>query len=95
MLEAEGTLSQVELAEKLRIRPQSLTEILFRAEREGLLDRRRGADKRSMLVSLTAEGAERAAKLRTDCRAAAQTFLAPLSDEEKETLRRILEKIAP
>ena len=91
--ESEG-VSQRQLALLLGIRPQSLSELLLKLERDGLLERRKNpADRREVLVSLTGAGRERSADFESVRRRAAEAFFAPLSPEERETLTALLEKL--
>lgn len=91
--EREG-ISQRQLALLLGIRPQSLSELLLKLERDGLIHRRKNpADRREVLVSLTSEGRERSAGYESGKRRAAESFLSPLSPEERETLGALLDKL--
>lgn len=77
-------LSQVELAELIGIRPQSIGPILVKLEEEGLIERRPSqADRRSHLLALTAEGRAAAAKARELQAAYAEKALSVLTDEER------------
>ena len=91
--ETEG-VSQQKLALILGIRPQSLSELLGKLEKDGLLQRTKNPDdRRETLVSLTAAGRERAAAFETERRRAQEAFLAPLSETERDTLAELLEKL--
>ena len=75
--ETEG-ISQQKLALILGIRPQSLSELLGKLEKDGLLVREKNPeDRRETLVSLTPEGRERAASF----------------EEERETLGALLTRL--
>ena len=75
--ETEG-VSQQKLSLILGIRPQSLSELLGKLEKDGLLLREKNpSDRRETLVSLTPEGKERAAAF----------------EEERETLGELLTKL--
>lgn len=77
-------LSQVELAELVGIRPQSIGPILVKLEEEGLIERRPSqADRRSHLLALTDEGRAAAAKARELQAAYAEKALSVLTDEER------------
>lgn len=91
--DTEG-ISQQKLALILDIRPQSLSELLLKLERDGLLTREKNpADRRETLVSLTPEGKERAAEFEAERRRFGEAFFAPLTDEERETLGELLGKL--
>ena len=91
--ETEG-VSQQKLSLILGIRPQSLSELLGKLEKDGLLLREKNpADRRETLVSLTPEGRERAASFEEERRRAGETFLAPLSEDERETLGELLARL--
>ena len=90
----EGEMSQCQLASRLDIRPQSLSELAAKAEEEGLVSRRQsGDDRRQTLVSLTEEGRARVAAFREAHSLQAAALLAPLTEEEKETFLLLLDKL--
>lgn len=87
-------MNQKDLAFLLGIRPQSMSELLGKLEEYGLVERRKSAeDARAVEVYLTEDGrthAEEIAKMRKQT--AADVFKA-LSDEEKEYLSDVLDKL--
>ncbi len=87
-------MNQKDLAFLLGIRPQSMSELLGKLEEYGLVERRKSAeDARAVEVYLTEDGrmhAEEIAKMRKQT--AADVFKA-LSDEEKEFLSGVLDKL--
>ncbi|MBR6425896.1 MAG: MarR family transcriptional regulator [Oscillospiraceae bacterium] len=92
LMRSDG-VSQKELAARLEIRPQSLTDALLRLEKEGLITRERSQlDKREQFVRITPLGRERAEKLHTLREQAAAEIFASLTQEEREELGRILTK---
>lgn len=94
VLNDNGAMSQSQLAARLEIRPQSLSELLAKAESEGLVTRKQSEeDKRQTIVSLTDEGKARVAGFRDAHRRRAEEFLSPLDEEEKKTLSEILNKL--
>lgn len=94
VLNDNGAMSQTQLAAHLEIRPQSLSELLTKAENEGLVTRRHSEeDKRQTIVTLTDEGKARVAGFREAHRRRAEEFLKPLTEEEKESLSVILNKL--
>ena len=80
-----GTMGQKALQELLHVQPGSVSEILAKMEEKGLIERTRSEDdRRASLIRLTTD-----AKL-------SETeggLFGKLSEEEKETLKSILEKI--
>lgn len=87
-------ISQAALAEKMSIRPQSLSEALTKLEERGLIRRLPNPqDKRGTLVYLTEEGREREAELAERRRQTADSLLCALDESEKQTLATLLGKI--
>lgn len=94
MLKENGELSQKEIAEKLDIRPQSLSELLVKMESDGFISRRQDKDdKRVIVVALTEKGEEQLVVLRQANREHAEKLFSPLTDEEKDALIAILKKL--
>ena len=94
LLNDEGPMSQSRLADRLEIRPQSLSEMLTKIEGEGLILRRQSEeDKRQTIVELTEAGKTRVEQFRVMHRRHAEEFLGPLSEEEKQSLAGILKKL--
>lgn len=89
-----GEMSQTQIASHLGIRPQSLSEMLAKAESDGVIVRRQSTeDKRQTLVSLTDLGRSRVETYRENHRRQAAEFLTPLTDDEKNALAGILRKL--
>ena len=95
MLAMMGETPQNELAEKMGIRPQSLTVAMTKMEERGDIIRRRNPDdKRQILVSLTEKGSASASVIEASRLETAKTLLDDvLDDSEKETLYTLLMKI--
>ncbi|MBQ7314080.1 MAG: MarR family transcriptional regulator, partial [Clostridia bacterium] len=73
-----GEMSQTQIASHLGIRPQSLSEMLAKAESDGVIVRRQSTeDKRQTLVSLTDLGRSRVETYRENHRRQAAEFLTP------------------
>ncbi len=88
-------ISQTALANHLAIRPQSLSEQLAKLENDGLIHRSTDErDKRVMLVSLTEAGQERRREVETARTEQLSAFFSPLSQEEREQLFLLLQKLA-
>ena len=94
MLKENGELSQKEIAEKLDIRPQSLSELLVKMESDGFISRMQDKDdKRVIVVALTEKGEEQLVVLRQANREHAEKLFSPLTEEEKDALIAILKKL--
>ena len=93
-LERNDGLTQCTLAEILNIRPQSLSELVFKLEQEGLVERRTNeSNKRAIQVFLSDKGRARLDFIKQERRRFAEEFLAPLSDSELEQLDSLLTKL--
>ncbi len=93
LCDTDGT-AQMELARQLRIRPQSLSELLFRMEQRGYVTRTPSeTDKRQSIVRITDSGREKATEMRKIHECAAITLFAALDDGEKKTLAALLQKV--
>ncbi len=89
-----GQISQNRLAEMLSIRPQSVSELLVKLEKDGYIVRAKNDDdKREILVSLTEEGKKRTEEVGKLRAAHASEFLSPLNEEERRTLFDLLSKL--
>ncbi len=87
-------ISQKELAERLAIRPQSLSDAISKLETDGLIYRERSEeDKRELLLYLTDSGKQRAEEVHQRRTMRAEEFFSPLTNEEKETLGTLLQKL--
>ena len=87
-------LTQKELAERLGIRPQSLTDALLRLEQQGAITRLRSErDKREQRVHITDAGRAQAQQLAELHAKAARMVLEGLSDEEQQQLSRLLQRV--
>ena len=91
---APRLLSQVELADIVGIRPQSLGALLARLEADGCIERAAGEqDRRARQVKLTDHGRDQAQEARDHQRAFARDTLAVLDDAEKRQLAAIVLKL--
>lgn len=94
ILEENDGQTQCEIAKRLCIRPQSLSEALTLLETRGYIERRPNEnDKREMLVFITENGITAHKSARENREKHAKAYLASLSDEEKENLVMILSKL--
>ncbi len=89
-----GEMSQSQLAAMLCIRPQSLSELLVKAEADDLIIRQTSPDdKRQTIVSLSENGRNSVEAFREAHKKHAAEFLSSLSEEEKTALAGILRKL--
>lgn len=94
MVSLREGISQKDLAFLLGIRPQTLGEMLQKLEERGLVERKKSeSDGRVIEVSLTDEGRTRAAEIAERRALAAADMFAVLTDEEKDQLSSILDKL--
>ena len=95
VLEAgDNGLRQRDIAEQLGIHAPALTEQIDRLEAERYLERcANPEDKRSTLVRLTEKGRARAYEVADERQARAAAFSANLSEEEKDRLIALLDKL--
>ena len=91
----EGGVRQKELTEELKIRPSSVSETISKLEHDGYVKRTVDPDdKRATLITLTEVGEARAAELADERGAKLSKAFEPLTDEEKEQLILLLEKLS-
>ncbi|MBQ9003915.1 MAG: MarR family transcriptional regulator [Eggerthellaceae bacterium] len=94
MVSMKEGINQKDLAFLLGVRPQTLGEMLQKLEERGLVARKRSeSDGRAVEVTLTDEGRSRAAEIAEHRALAAADILAVLSEDEKEQLGSILDKL--
>jgi len=106
-LKGGKALSQAELARLAQVEQPSMAQLLNRMERDGLVERVPDpADKRSRLISLTADAARRMPKARAVMEARTRQAMAGFTEQEaaqlielllrlNETLDRMGDEIAP
>jgi len=83
-----------ELGERVMLDSATLTGILDRIEKSGLIERRpHPEDRRALQVCLTAEGQELSGKLLEMAQVANREFLSRLTHEEEMILRILLKKL--
>ena len=94
ILSKHTDITQQALSQMLGIRPQSASEAVSSLEEQGLIEKLPNPmDKRSCLLRITPEGLKRRGEMLAQMQENACRVLAPLSDEEKQTLRTLLEKV--
>jgi DNA-binding MarR family transcriptional regulator len=95
VLAARPGITQQELASLANVDPSSMVALLDEMESEGLAERRVDpVDRRRRSVHLTEAGQRKLEAMRVDARLALEEFLAPLSGKERDTLQRLLRKLA-
>lgn len=94
MLESLGDLSLSSLSERIRAQNSTVTGIIDRMEREGLVRRERStSDRRVVLIRLSEKGARLAQKIEVEPMEIFRGALAALSRDDVRDLLRILTKL--
>jgi DNA-binding MarR family transcriptional regulator len=95
MLEPVGKLSLSELSERIRARNSTVTGIIDRMEREGLVERRRSEqDRRVVHIVLTRQGRQLASEIPVEPVQIFRQVLSELSSKDTADLKRILTRLA-
>jgi DNA-binding MarR family transcriptional regulator len=95
LIDAEPGRTQQELVGSSMIDASSMVAILDELEELGLVERRRNPDdRRKHAVHLTRRGVSTLGRARRVATGIADEALAPLDAKERETLRRLLRKLA-
>lgn len=95
MLEPVGKLSLSELSWKIRARNSTVTGIIDRMEREGLVERRRSEDDRRVIhIQLTKKGQRLAGEIPVEPVQIFRQILSELSPRDAAELSRILTRLA-
>ena len=90
----EGGVRQKTLTEELRINPSSVYELITKLQNDGYVKRTIDPeDKRATLITLTELGEARAAELQDEKSEMLGKAFANLTDDEKEQLIALLEKL--
>lgn len=90
----EEGVRQKALTEELRINPSSVSEMISKLENDGYVKRTVDpTDKRATLISLTELGEARAAELQDEKKEKLDKAFSNLTDDEKEQLIALLEKL--
>ena len=91
---SEGGVRQKDLLEKVHIGAPAMSELINKLEDDGYIVRTVDpADRRATLLSLTEKGAARAAEVEDERALRFKSAFTALSDEEKEALSAILDKL--
>jgi DNA-binding MarR family transcriptional regulator len=92
---ADPGRSQQAVAEQLGLLPSRLVVLVDELERDGLLERRGNPrDRRHHALHLTSAGQERLRSIGRLARAHGEDLLAPLDERDRETLERLLTRLA-
>jgi DNA-binding MarR family transcriptional regulator len=95
LVAAHPGLTQQELVERSLIDPSSMVAVIDDLEGRGLAERRsHPSDRRKHAVHLTAKGRRTLERARKVAMGVAEDVLAPLDARERDTLRRLLRKLA-
>jgi DNA-binding MarR family transcriptional regulator len=95
ILEATGDLSLTELSERMSARNSTITGIVDRMERDGLVVRDRSStDRRVVLIRATSKGLELARSVPVSAMELFTAALGSLEPGEQKDLRRIVLKVA-
>ncbi|MBM2616554.1 MarR family transcriptional regulator [Actinoplanes sp. LDG1-06] len=94
VLSHHGDIRPGALAEHLRIAPRSATEVVDDLQRLGLAERAPDpADRRAVLVTLTAEGRRVSRDIKAARQEAGERFFATLSPGDRAELTRLLRRL--
>lgn len=94
ILSDSGDISQRELTVRLGIKPASVSELLARLEDNRMVTREASkADRRIQIISLTDEGRELAAALKSQRQKRHERMFDALSDDELKSFLSYLERI--
>ncbi|MCR4772210.1 MAG: MarR family transcriptional regulator [Oscillospiraceae bacterium] len=94
LLSVRDGVTQKSLAEAMWIRPPSLSELLFKMEEDGLIERRiNEKDRRQVLVYIAEKGRRIAAMFSAERERRTEEFFSALSEDEKTTLALLLRKL--
>ncbi len=94
LLRENGSMTQREMTEKLNVKPASASEVLTKLANKGFIIRVPSSiDKRTMVISLTDEGAKIADEAYRYRSLRIVEMLSCFDDEEKDVLLSLLEKM--
>ncbi|GAA3409955.1 MarR family winged helix-turn-helix transcriptional regulator [Streptosporangium vulgare] len=94
IVDSEPPLKMVQLAERLRIVPRSVTPVVDALEEAGLVRREVDpANRRSTLLVVTGEGRERYERVREARRRVAEELFSVLTAEQQDRLRELLSTV--
>lgn len=92
--ESDAPLLQKELAERARVEQPTMTALLGRMERDGLVSREpHPTDGRATLISLTPKARGRLPEAREIMRETAEKAVAGFDDQERATILSLLQRV--
>lgn len=95
ILKRHPCITQKELTERLAIQPGSVSELLSKLEKSGLILRTPGrSDRRTSDITLTAEGAKAAQEALNQRKKRHEEWFSCMTEEEKRQLLNQLEKLS-
>ena len=95
LIESHPGCAQKDLVTRSLIDPSSMVAVIDELEQRGLAERRaHPSDRRKRAVHLTSRGHDTLQRARAAAIQTAEEIFAPLDEEERETLRRLLRKLA-
>jgi DNA-binding MarR family transcriptional regulator len=95
LIDIQPGSTQQELVDRSMIDPSSMVTVIDELEEFGLAERRpHPSDRRKHAVHLTDRGSATLGRARASATQTAEELFAPLDAEERETLRRLLRKLA-
>jgi DNA-binding MarR family transcriptional regulator len=95
LIDAGPGCTQQQLVDRSMIDPSSMVGVIDELESLGLAERRpHPTDRRKRAVHLTARGRRTLERAQSVAMRTAEDVLAPLSERERDTLRRLLRKLA-
>ena len=93
-LDKENSRTQRELADFLNIKPASMSDVLQRMEKNGLVERKRGKnDLRTMHVTITDKGRKKSDEFLLKERSLDDLFFKGFEDEEKEAFLQMFARM--
>jgi len=96
LLNHEGGIRQKQLTEALRVNPSTISEFVNKLEDSGYIERSTDPDdKRATRITLTEKGRARAMELQDERDEQFGVLFRNLTEEEKQELIRLLDKILP
>ncbi|KHF40550.1 MarR family winged helix-turn-helix transcriptional regulator [Halalkalibacter okhensis] len=93
VLNQNGTMTQTEIWQYLKVEPPTVTRTLVRMEASGWVIRKSGKDKRERCIVLTEMAKEKFPLVQSRLKRFEDQFVSPLSQQEQQQLQHLLEKL--